>query len=468
MNEYTNRKCKVGLPSDNKKKRTPQEKINITMGIFFDGTKNNKYNIDHWENIDDSYQGSYTNVASLWDMYETSLKDPNKLIDKVYIEGPGTESPIEVRPTPNNPEGLVSSEKSDSMMGYAYAAKSTGVNAKIERACRLIYDKVARICNDRMKYLDILYLDVFGFSRGAAEARSFISRLESDAGTKTEDYKVCLRQYFKMNHNLRGARFRIRFLGIFDTVSSFHPSFSLSPEFGNDVKELALGIPQEVEKTIHFVAADEYRDYFALTTISSAQDRGIEIIFPGAHSDIGGGYASSEIEQILRSFLYIRLDKCRGNKYLRELLDEGWVTKKWCEDRGVRVKGNSYEIDSSGSKIEDYTRSVKNDYARIPLLVMVRYSHRSSISLKNEVQMRRCELKYKSQEKLRQLRQIILNKALNGQSLYEMGEKGLKFCGTKAEEIMVKELRYQYMHLSAINDTGHGAAKNNKRIIISG
>ena len=123
MNEYTNRKCKVGLPSDNKKKRTPQEKINITMGIFFDGTKNNKYNIDHWENIDDSYQGSYTNVASLWDMYETSLKDPNKLIDKVYIEGPGTESPIEVRPTPNNPEGLVSSEKSDSMMGYVYAAE---------------------------------------------------------------------------------------------------------------------------------------------------------------------------------------------------------------------------------------------------------------------------------------------------------------------------------------------------------
>ena len=84
---------------------------------------NNKYNIDHWENIDDSYQGSYTNVASLWDMYETSLKNPNRLIDKVYIKGPGTASPIEVRPTPNNPEGLVSSEKSDSMMGYAYAAE---------------------------------------------------------------------------------------------------------------------------------------------------------------------------------------------------------------------------------------------------------------------------------------------------------------------------------------------------------
>ena len=53
-----------------------KRKISITMGVFFDGTKNNKYNIDHWENIDDSYQGSYTNVASLWDMYETSLKDP--------------------------------------------------------------------------------------------------------------------------------------------------------------------------------------------------------------------------------------------------------------------------------------------------------------------------------------------------------------------------------------------------------
>ena len=123
MNEYTNRQSKAGLPSKSSPPSKEKRKISITMGVFFDGTKNNKYNIDHWENIDDSYQGSYTNVASLWDMYETSLKNPNRLIDKVYIKGPGTASPIEVRPTPNNPEGLVSSEKSDSMMGYAYAAE---------------------------------------------------------------------------------------------------------------------------------------------------------------------------------------------------------------------------------------------------------------------------------------------------------------------------------------------------------
>ena len=74
VNGYTNRICGIDLPP--KKKTYRIRKVNITMGVFFDGTKNNKYNIDHWENIDDSYQGSYTNVASLWDMYETSLKDP--------------------------------------------------------------------------------------------------------------------------------------------------------------------------------------------------------------------------------------------------------------------------------------------------------------------------------------------------------------------------------------------------------
>jgi len=60
MNEYTNRKCKAGLPSKSSPPSKEKRKISITMGVFFDGTKNNKYNIDHWENIDDSYQGSYT------------------------------------------------------------------------------------------------------------------------------------------------------------------------------------------------------------------------------------------------------------------------------------------------------------------------------------------------------------------------------------------------------------------------
>ena len=48
-NGYTNRICEVGLPPMTPTKET--RKVNITMGIFFDGTKNNKYNIDFGDNI---------------------------------------------------------------------------------------------------------------------------------------------------------------------------------------------------------------------------------------------------------------------------------------------------------------------------------------------------------------------------------------------------------------------------------
>ena len=76
------------------------------MGVFFDGTKNNKYNIDFGDNIKkgwryltskvkttDSYESSYSNVAKLWDMYYVNNKGNADSIAKVYIEGPGTSSP---------------------------------------------------------------------------------------------------------------------------------------------------------------------------------------------------------------------------------------------------------------------------------------------------------------------------------------------------------------------------------------
>lgn len=41
---YTNRKCGIELPDKNPNKR-PNDSIDITIGVFFDGTGNNKYNV---------------------------------------------------------------------------------------------------------------------------------------------------------------------------------------------------------------------------------------------------------------------------------------------------------------------------------------------------------------------------------------------------------------------------------------
>ncbi|ATV31896.1 hypothetical protein [Prevotella intermedia] len=113
--QYTNSICGVGLPSTQSNKK-PNEYIDITIGVFFDGTGNNKYNIyfnqkvkDKYKIDSDSYKGSYTNVALLWDMYHKN----NVYTDKVYIEGPGTAPPRRGSQF-SDEEGLASSGKEDS------------------------------------------------------------------------------------------------------------------------------------------------------------------------------------------------------------------------------------------------------------------------------------------------------------------------------------------------------------------
>ena len=94
-NHYTNRTCGISLPND-KKGRRPNEEIDITIGVFFDGTGNNKYNIyfnqqakKQYRKNYASYKGSFTNVALLWEMYNTS----NPYTERVYIESSGTAPP---------------------------------------------------------------------------------------------------------------------------------------------------------------------------------------------------------------------------------------------------------------------------------------------------------------------------------------------------------------------------------------
>lgn len=142
----------------------------------------------------------------------------------------------------------------------------------------------------------IIYLDVFGFSRGAAMARHFVN---------------CIAQnYFdfedpNINKLFSDRNIKINFLGVFDTVGSFGIagdnidngySFYIHP---NWIKS----------KAVHIYALNEYRWGFDLQTMMPQQDTNypidifsdklIEIGLLGVHSDIGGGYEmnTSEIEQ---------------------------------------------------------------------------------------------------------------------------------------------------------------------------
>ncbi|CAN7236735.1 phospholipase effector Tle1 domain-containing protein [Massilia sp. LjRoot122] len=144
-----------------------------------------------------------------------------------------------------------------------------------------------------------IHVSVFGFSRGATQARVFANWFQSLC---TLDSRMCGR---KSGMSLGGFDVQIDFLGVFDTVASV----GLGNTLGNSLlgrrldghsgwadSEDSLRVPPGVN-CLHLVASHEVRRSFPLDSISV---RGVmpagceEIVLPGAHSDVGGGYGPGE------------------------------------------------------------------------------------------------------------------------------------------------------------------------------
>ncbi|WP_278351662.1 phospholipase effector Tle1 domain-containing protein [Chryseobacterium gleum] len=175
------------------------EKVKLRIGVFFDGTGNNRYNSDSvYYNTKyskpplkeevimktkikgfksfviesgSSYWNSYSNIALLHDLYEEKLKrdpDPNAKFQnlqlKLYIQGIGT-----LR------------DKEDDMLGAGMGEGERGVILRVEQACRDLADNIKTALNNIKdeKSLEIISIqfDVFGFSRGAAAARHFCNEV---------------------------------------------------------------------------------------------------------------------------------------------------------------------------------------------------------------------------------------------------------------------------------------------------
>ena len=113
-------------------------------------------------------------------------------------------------------------------------------------------------------------LVVFGFSRGAALARKFVSRILAE-------HKDCV----------------VSFLGVFDTVAAMDGIHRANEKISSDVVFENGTLNDRVERAVHIVSLDEDRVPFAPTLInrdSANPERILEVWFPGVHSDIGGGY----------------------------------------------------------------------------------------------------------------------------------------------------------------------------------
>ncbi|XIC79460.1 DUF2235 domain-containing protein [Edwardsiella piscicida] len=288
------------------KKEKPKKEITLTVGVFFDGTGNNAvntqnmmkaYTAGHY-NLDDpeaesilakcarenfgvsgsgatSYTGYYTNIHWLSTLYKQDIPvDKGIFQAAVYIDGIGTDT--------GNP---------DSNLGQGFGISDTGVVAKTDKAVSMLADSIQAALDavsnkqtDCTFIIRSLQFDIFGFSRGAAAARHFANRIQS------EDLAIIS----AIRQGVTGTAFngspsgKTRFIGIFDTVAAIGtPVNGLNPHSA-DTGDVKLTLhPGVAEKVFHITAANECRFNFALNSVKPAWP---ELALPGVHSDIGGGY----------------------------------------------------------------------------------------------------------------------------------------------------------------------------------
>jgi hypothetical protein len=150
-------------------------------------------------------------------------------------------------------------------------------------------------------------LYVYGFSRGAAEARAFATWLETLTKVEVEGETCYL---------FAGLPICIAFMGLFDTVASSGVAYAAPFADGHmGWADDTMRLPdseQFLERCVHLVAAHEQRNCFPMDSIrrrtnpddpdcpSTYRAGTFEYIYPGVHSDVGGGYPSGEQGKALK------------------------------------------------------------------------------------------------------------------------------------------------------------------------
>jgi len=185
-----------------------------------------------------------------------------------------------------------------------YEAQFLAPRRKFEELLKRLHEKVAQHRSEigcRPKKTDPaivqeIFISTFGFSRGATQARAFANWLDSLC-------RLDAKMLGKEGLSLGGFPVSFDFLGLFDTVASI----GVGNTFGNwellkfadghgawaDAED-SLRVPESVKKCIHLMAAHEQRRSFPVDSVAvgfTYPPNVEEIVFPGVHSDIGGGYA---------------------------------------------------------------------------------------------------------------------------------------------------------------------------------
>lgn len=285
--------------------------VALRIGVFFDGTGNNATNTALGERCgahhpiepedldaackpymadpDSSYGNDITNVRKLYDLYLDEAKPSGsgprmRMTRRIYVDGIGTRAGGE-----------------DSTLGASLGRGETGVANRVRKAFSDIDDALARAGEEvRDCQITSLIFDIFGFSRGAAAARHFANEVARAAhgplGAALRAHKKSFSATF-INEYQRGID--VGFIGLFDTVAAVGGISNVGNVRSPNAPGLKLYLaPKLFPHVVHLVARDELRANFSLSSV--APDH-LEIVLPGAHSDIGGGYLRYTEESVFVS-----------------------------------------------------------------------------------------------------------------------------------------------------------------------
>jgi len=263
------------------------------LSFYFDGTGNNEKT--------DVPTNEHSNVARLYRAMPTDKPDVGLMT--FYIPGIGT------------PFKEIGDKGGDWK-----AAIASGGQARLDWAWARLEEQIAKAAaraNNPVNKIRMIHVAVFGFSRGAALARAFAAKLQAACHKAGIDWVFSNGQH----------PIRLYFMGLFDTVASVGvptsarkyqqeavaaaPFLGLLPVLiassadGHASWASDLRIPAMAERCIHHVAAHEIRNSFPLDT--ALQDghypsNVVEVVYPGVHSNVGGGYRPGEGGRLANPF----------------------------------------------------------------------------------------------------------------------------------------------------------------------
>ncbi len=376
---------------DDSSEEEGRPKVRVEAGIFFDGTGNNRNNIQTYQRqmdecltanaagtmseedcsselsqfMEGSYLNAETNVSKLERMYQQDQfqSEEWEQVHRIstYVSCVGTKSGV---PDDGPSMGLGLGEQ--------------GILQKIDKGCS---DLAIDIRDSGSDPVDELVLDVFGFSRGAATARHFISR-------EVHNENGALAAAFKRKGIPWPKKITVRFVGLFDTVAGIADLGNLDfSAHDSETGRINVNLrPEDADRAVQFAARDERRHNFSLNSLrgesGSLPEHFSEWTLPGAHSDIGGGYPDRFHERIEVSLPLVVKGKDRRNpeasfEFSRMLQDraliknEGWIgslnplaTLEIEQERPPGLPGGDITLRLW------LDREVRGEYSRIPLYLM--------------------------------------------------------------------------------------------------